>query len=181
VSPRLDLGSASPLPYFTVTAGQTLNLSLTVAPLGSAGVGDQFAFVIEGTPKSGTIESLVSGTSGTVKGIKNSTADRLTFTLSSGWTTQTSGGTYFTNGPLAWIASKTLNVTMTIGSLTPPDVYTMTFRSTGFDSNGVGRWSGTQEFLINVIPEPTTISLVAFGGVGLVFCGNRMRRRAMRK
>jgi hypothetical protein len=164
VNPRLDAGSTSSLPTFTVSPGGTVAMTINVLS-GGLSVGDQFAFALTGTPKSGTTESV---TNTSVNGVKTTLADLLKFTPDAGWSTRTTGGlTYFYSGPLSWsgsTASKTFNLSV-LGT-TPADVYSLTLKSTGVDSSG-NMWTQSQEVLLNVVatPEPATMALLGIGGV----------------
>ena len=163
VSPRLDGGSTGSLPCFNAKPGDVINVGLNVAPPG--GSGDAFAFAVTGNIGSSGLNSLAPTT---VLGVKTSEANHLVFTVGSGWTTQSPGGkTYFTQGPLSWISSSSRTLVLTIGSATPPDVYSMTYRSTGVDSWNLGKWTQSQEFLINVVPAVSGASVATGAATGV--------------
>ena len=173
VNPRLDLGSTAQLPYFQVTAGSSIPLTINVTNGGAAG--DSFAMALTGTVKSGTLESLAT----TIKGVQASVSDLLAIPADANWTKRTpSSGTYFTSSILSWAGSpvsKTFN--LGVAANTAPDIYTMTFKTSGLDSSG--EWTQSQEFLVKVVsavPEPATIVML-LSGVGVALIAWRRRRR----
>lgn len=151
VNPRLDAGSTASLQCFTAKPGDTVKVTLNSVPIGPSG--GKYAFAITGNKST---ESLVSGA---VSGIKTSTANKLSFTGPSGWTTQNVNGiNYFTQGSYSWASgTQTTTFQITIGNSTPADVYTLTYRSTGFDSNG-NKWTQAQEFLVNVVSTSPVVT-----------------------
>ena len=160
VNPRLDLGSTADLPYFQVTAGQSIPLTINVTNGGA--VNDMYAPALTGTVKSGVLESLAT----TIKGVQSSTNDLLAITPDATWTKKTpSSGTYFTTSALSWTCaplSKTYN--LSVAADTTPDVYSMTFRASGVDAGG--EWTQSQEFLVKVVaavPEPSIIFMLLSG------------------
>jgi hypothetical protein len=178
VPSRLDGGSTSALPCFTVTAGvsTTIHITLSLISMGVDGVttADKYAFSIGGTLKSNSQESLVSAS--TVLGIKTSKADKLVFSLDTthGWTTPASGTKYFYTSPIKWTSpSVSQTYDLTIGATTPADVYTMTARA-GWNFNS--QFFNSQEFLINVVAVPEPTSLALFAGCSLIFALRRNRR-----
>ncbi len=174
VNPRLDGGSTASLPSYNTAPGQTVAITLSLDTTNGAFVfGANYAFAITGT---GTSPISLSAT--TVRGIKNSTSNTLPFATSyTGWTKQGTNPIYFTTGPFPYDGSTNLSATFTfaVNVSTPPDVYTLTARVSGLESN---TWTQSKEFLLNVtaIPEPGVLPLVGFGIVCLAAWQRRQGR-----
>lgn len=150
LSARLDNGSTAALKSFTLHQGETVPLTFNVTGGTS---GKKYAVALTGTEKNGTIESLVSNS--TVRGIKKSLNNLLSFSLGSGWNTKTSGGTYFTQGSYTWGGTATSYIcNMTVGVVTPEDVYTLTMRTAGKDNS---LWETEEEILLNVLPANNSV------------------------
>jgi hypothetical protein len=171
VATRLDGGTTSALKCFNAAPGGSVSMTLNVTNGGLSG--DLFAIALTGTVKGGTLESLSSTT---IKGVKTSATDILGFAADPTWTAKTSGGlTYYTQGPLTWSGSATSKTfTFTVAPGTPKDVYSLTLKATGVDSN-VGMWTQSEEFLLNVTPEPATLALLGLGGI-VTLVRKRMRK-----
>lgn len=189
VSPRLDTGSTSTLPCFTVAVGGLITLTLNGTPIGGDPVNDVYAFAITGTTiGTGTGNTLGNGTttlvSGSQSGVKTSLSDKLIFTLgtNAGWTTQTKAsgtwiGSYFTsNASIPWTAgTQSSTFTFTVNATTPLDVYSLTARIATDNLNTGTHTTQSQEFLINVVPEPATLGLLGVSGLALFLTFRRRK------
>jgi hypothetical protein len=172
VNPRLDTGITTSLPMYTVTQGQSINL--TMKEITSDGT---FDVALTGTPASGSKTGNLPATN---KGIKTLLTDILglpTPSPASGWSqlTDTAGSIYYWQ---AGVSNSDYTFNLNVPVSTPVDVYSLTFRAAG--PNGVdGKWNQSQEILINVVsnvPEPATVVLLLSAG-GIAACAFWRRRR----
>lgn len=190
VNPRNDGGYTGSLPSFTVYPGGMITLQLDVTPLGD----NFFGWAITGSALSGNasvslISNSINGTitgNGTVAAINTPTpVDLLSYTpgTNTGWVyTLKPGpsrpGNYYNTAATVWASGVQTNYfSMTIDANTPADVYTMTYRASGGTdtTTTIPKWTQSQEFLINVIPEPGPLAMIALSGVALLI--SRRRRR----
>jgi hypothetical protein len=163
----------------TASRGQTVSLTITGAGLTN---GDTYRFTLMGTKKT-TPNALESMTA--LTGISVSAGDTISIAAdaANSWVAVTTAGTNsysgkivdWTNSPYSWgtgPTSKTFNIA--VSGSAPFDVYSLTARFLGDD--GTVHFGLSEEIFLNVVPEPSTMTLLLMAGAGLTCVVWRRRR-----
>ena len=197
VNLRLDggvagTGNTGMLKSFTVRQGQTVGLTINVINGGASGQSNAYAVTVTGTVKTISVTPPTAGVeslgASTIKGVRTSVNNILSFTPDPGWTMQApergkdAGKVYFTKGSFKWDGTaNSQTFYLTVNPNAPPDVYSLTLRATGVDSN-TGPWTQSEEVLLDVVtamPDQPSGSWLLFpAGGGLACMVWQWRRRS---